>query len=379
MNVLIDASNITNGGGLTHIVNLINNFDSKKYPKTTIYISAPKLTLQKFTDKPWLVKENDPMLDSNVFVKLFWRLLILPKKISKLQADVVFSPGGFYIGNLEKVVTMSQNMLIFERNERKRFSFFSWSRFRLKTLYFIQSYIFTRAKGIILISNYAKNYITKQLNISEDYPVIYHGIEKRFFKTPKPQFPISYYSFEKPFKLLYTSIVDVYKHQWILVEACAILRSEGLPIELNLVGGAYPPALKKLKHSIEEHDSKGEFVVYHGKVDFEKIEQIYGNADGFVFASTCENMPNIVVEAMAAGLPVLSSKFGPMPEIVGEDAMLFDPTSVHSSVVALRKFICDAKAREKSSNRLSEKAKTYSWQICADKTFEYIISIGQRR
>lgn len=46
---------------------------------------------------------------------------------------------------------------------------------------------------------------------------------------------------------------------------------------------------------------------YMGLIDHDKLTDIYKNADGFVFASSCENQPIILLEAMAAGLPIACS------------------------------------------------------------------------
>ena len=82
----------------------------------------------------------------------------------------------------------------------------------------------------------------------------------------------------------------------------------------------------------------GLFAVYAGAVPFEQIEHAYHKADGFIYASTCENMPNIVIEAMSSGLPILSSNYGPMPEFLKDACLYFDPTSVESIINALKKY-----------------------------------------
>ena len=56
-----------------------------------------------------------------------------------------------------------------------------------------------------------------------------------------------------------------------------------------------------------------------GEVPHRDLPEHLFRADLFVFASSCENLPNIVIEAMAAGLPIASSRRPPMPEVL-EDA-----------------------------------------------------------
>lgn len=52
-----------------------------------------------------------------------------------------------------------------------------------------------------------------------------------------------------------------------------------------------------------------------GIVSHNEMVNIYNLADIGIFASTCENFPNILIEKMAAGLPCIVSNYGPMPEI----------------------------------------------------------------
>ena len=82
-----------------------------------------------------------------------------------------------------------------------------------------------------------------------------------------------------PFRLIYVSCVDQYKHQWHLVEAVARLRQEGLPLVLNLVGPAYPPALSRLKATIHKFPSANDWVCYYGELPYEVLHRQYEQAD----------------------------------------------------------------------------------------------------
>ena len=53
--------------------------------------------------------------------------------------------------------------------------------------------------------------------------------------------------------------------------------------------------------------------------------RLLADANLFVFASSCENMPNTLVEAMAIGLPIACSDRGPMPEVLRDGGVYFDP------------------------------------------------------
>jgi glycosyltransferase involved in cell wall biosynthesis len=178
--------------------------------------------------------------------------------------------------------------------------------------------------------------------------------------------------------LLYVSAVDVYKHQWHTVQSAAKLRQSGLPVELTLVGSAYPPALRRLRRIIEQVDPFGTFINYAGHESYSLLPKRYHQADCFVFASSCENLPNILLEAMAAGLPIACSERGPMPEILGDAGVYFDPESPESISVALRCLIEDLSLRESSAQLAYEKAGFYSWKRCARETFEFLAGTARQ-
>ena len=96
----------------------------------------------------------------------------------------------------------------------------------------------------------------------------------------------------------------MYKHQWHVAEAVANLRRAGVPVVLeDLLGPAYPAALRRLQKALKRVDPHGDCITYHGPKSYSGLHTWYHQADAFVFASSCENMPNILLEAMAAGLP----------------------------------------------------------------------------
>ena len=237
---------------------------------------------------------------------------MLPQLACK-NCDILFVPGGFYTGKFRPVVTMCQNMLPFELDEMRRFGL-SGKFIRYLLLRLGQAKSFRKSSGVIFLTKYAGSTIMNILKSVEGISaVVPHGISERFCLEPRKQKPLSQYSMDNPFQLLYVSIVNLYKHQWHVVKAVAELRRKGIPVRLDLVGPAYKSALCHLRKAIASLDLHGNFISYHGTVDYNKLEQWYHKADGFVFASSCENMPIILLEAMAAGLPIACSKHEPMP------------------------------------------------------------------
>jgi glycosyltransferase involved in cell wall biosynthesis len=276
------------------------------------------------------------------------------------------------------LVTMSRNMLPFEVAERRRYGS-SWIGLRLRLLRFGQARTFARAEGVIFLTRHAHDVVRATVNLRGAAAIVPHGVEERFREEPRPQRALADCSPERPFRLLYVSIVDWYKHQWHVAEAVARLRAEGLPLAIDFVGPAYAPALRRLRAVLARVDPRGEAIRWRGPVPFEQLHELRRDADVFVFASSCENMPNILLEAMASGFPIACARRGPMPEILGEEGVYFDPEHPEEIAAALRRLVEDPALRARLARGAFERARAFSWPRCARETLAFVAAAGGSR
>jgi len=372
MKLGIDASNLRAGGGVTHLIEVLRAADPLSSGFSQVIVWSGQATLNRVEERPWLVKSHHPLLDKSLPHRIFWQRFTLSKLARESGCDVLLVPGGAYTCDFRPAVTMSQNLLPFEWRELRRYGW-SWMAFKLFILRSVQSRSFRRADGLILLTRYARDVVTRRLkNIDGKTAIIPHGINGRFGHSPREQKPISQYSIATPFRILYVSIVDMYKHQWHVVEAVAELRRSGLPVVLELVGPAYSSALVRLRKMLKRVDPKGEFVQYSGAVHYDELHAKYAGADLFVFASTCENMPNILLEGMVSGLPIACSDRGPMPEVLEDGGVYFNPEDVDSIAKAVEQIIQDSVLRQRIARRAKELSEHYSWKRCAAETCKFL-------
>jgi glycosyltransferase involved in cell wall biosynthesis len=370
----IDATNLRGGGGVTHLLELLRVEQPLKHGIERIVIWGSKSTLNMCCNRSWLDKKTPSMLDKGLLKRTFWQRFRLAQAARDEGCDLLFVPGGSYAGDFYPVVTMSQNLLPFETNELRRYG---WTLFTLKLLLlrFIQSASFKKADGVIFLTQYARNVVLGFIGkLQGKTRIIPHGLNTRFYKEPKLQRPIADYDDAQPYRILYVSIIDQYKHQWHVVDAVAALRKLGMSIVLDLVGPAYPPALRRLNAAIDRVDADQSWVYYHGSIPFNELHYRYAEADLGVFASSCENMPNILLETMASGLPIACSNKGPMPEVLGEAGVYFSPEQPESIAHAMRELIETPLLRTELARASYECAQQYSWQRCADETFGFLAS-----
>lgn len=368
----IDATNIRNGGGLTHLKEILSHSNVSNFPFKKVVIWASDSTLAHLPDFSFIQKESHPSLNKSFIHSFIFQLFKISDFAKKEECKLLFVPGGTFIGDFENIVSMSQNMLPFEEKERKRFKGIR-ARLRFKLLYFTQRNTFKKAKAVIFLTNYAKNYISKNISLKNETCIISHGISLQFLQSPKIQKSIEEYDFNNPFKLLYVSIITRYKHQWNVAEAVLRLREEGFPVTVDFIGSSTPNSLYKLNEIIKL--DRYNCLRYKGLVPHDKLADIYKKADGFVFASSCENQPIILLEAMSAGLPIASSNMGPMPEVIGENDFLFDPLSVDSIYETLKSFLLNPAARQALAKDSYNRIYSYTWNKCSVATFKYLHNI----
>lgn len=374
----IDASNIRRGGGVTHMIELLRKAEPSAHGFRQVIVWAGEATLSQLEDRPWLVKAHQPQLDKGLLHRSLWQRARLSGLARDAACDVLFVPGGSFAGDFRPMVTMSRNMLPVEWRELRRFG---WSLMTLKLigLRIVQARTFRRADGLIFLTAYAREVVMRMIGATRAVTtIIPHGVDERFIQVPREARPIGEYSSERPFRLLYVSNIDVYKHPWHVAEAVTQLHASGMPVALDLVGAAYPPALKRLRNTLDRVDPAGEVVHYLGAVPHADLHARYATADLCLFASSCENMPNILLEGMASGLAVACSNRGPMPEVLGRDGVYFDPEDPGDIARALRELIESPDLRARMARAAFERSRGFTWQRCATTSFDFLAAMADQ-
>jgi len=378
MHIGIDASNIREGGGVTNLVEVLRAGEPGRQGISRVTVWSSVNTLKQIEDRPWLYKIHEPMLDRPLPFRLCWQRFALRKLARRNGCDLLFCPGGSYAGSFRPFVAMSQNMLPFEWSEAQRFGK-CFILLKLALLRKSQTATFRAADGMIFLSNYAANTIAAKVMLNKPSTIIPHGINEAFFAAPRRQRKILSCSHSEPFRVLYVSTIDVYKHQWHVAEAAALLRNQGFSLQLDMVGPAYPPAMERLREALCRLDPDETFIRCAGKVPHKKLPAVYRQADLFVYASSCENLPNILIEAMASSLPIACSNRGPMPEVLRDAGLYFDPESPEQIAGAVGELMTDHGKRSECATRAYEYAKQYSWERCARDTFAFIADVASRQ
>lgn len=126
------------------------------------------------------------------------------------------------------------------------------------------------------------------------------------------------------------------------------------------------------RDSLEAHFS-GLPVKFMGRMTGVPLSEAYASADVFTFASALETFGLVVVEAMAAGLPVVSSRVGGIPDVVeeGVTGYTFDVGDVDTLVDGVRKIVASRETIERMGQAARDYAKTQTWPAMMDEVIQH--------
>lgn len=377
LHVAIDASNLRSGGPITHVTELLRHARPAAHGISRVTIWGGAATLARIPDLPWLERVHVPQLDRSLPHRVAWQLFRRPRLTRR--HDILFAPGVTPSRGFEPFVSMSQNMQPFDGRERARYPF-SWAALRLWLLRYVQARTFRESAAVIFLTEFAREWIGAKSGggIIGHSSVIPHGVSDAFRRAPRRARPLASYNDADPFRIVYVSDFYVYKHQWTIAEAVCRLRSEGLPVTLELIGAPVEPAVtRRIEETLKRHGAAANAVRILGTIPHDELPRVYLDAGAFVFASTCENLPLTLIEAMASGLPIASAAERPMTDLLGDGAVYFDPEDATSAADALRTLAVDQRLRERSAAANYKASTAYSWQHCADETFALLARVAR--
>lgn len=369
--IAIDASRNRSGGAKAHLVGLISEIDIKQHGITEVHVWSHKDLLRQIEDRPFLIKHRSDKLAKTTFLELFWQRFVLGRELRRYKCDILLNCDAGTVSSFEPCVTMSRDMLSYEEGEMERYGF-TKARLRLLLLKFIQNRSLRRANGAIFLTQYAAQKIMSSCGPLNKYVVVPHGVSEQF------RLPISctqHRNRSSIVKLLYVSNVDWYKHQWNVVKATKILRDKGWNLELTLVGGGTGSPMKYLNQIINEVDPGFSFLTLLPFVNHADLPGIMSQNDIFIFASSCENMPNTLIEGMCAGLPILCSDRGPMPEVLRDAGRYFDPEDILSISNSIENFLVDQRLAFEMARKSKALSDQYNWRRCAQETMNFISDV----
>jgi glycosyltransferase involved in cell wall biosynthesis len=295
-----------------------------------------------------------------------WEEFALPRLAAFVGADVLHGPA-FLIPlrrtGLATVVTI-HDLVAFTHPKTIPWKYALYMRGRIRRA--VQT-----ASRTICVSESAKRDVVRLLEAPpEKIACIHHGVAERF----RPQTPerISEvrrrHGLERPY-VLFVGNLEPRKNLAGLVRAFRILRRERKePLDL-VVAGQIAWKSGELLKELNAEDVR-EAVRLTGYFPVADLPALYSGALAFVFPTLWEGFGMPVLEAMACGAPVVTSRVPSIEEIAGDAAVWVDPHSPDSIAQGIRDALEGAVPREEWTRRGIERASHFSWRETALRTLE---------
>ena len=168
----------------------------------------------------------------------------------------------------------------------------------------------------------------------------------------------------KSFHLLFVGRISIQKNPKRLIESISLCKSK---VILDIVGDG--DLLEETKRLVKQKNLKN--VIFHGKKTGKSLIKIYQNSDIFISATDLESFGLTYLEAMASGLPIITTNLPAIRNVVKNNynGLLTEPTP-KSFANAIEKLIKNTKLRKKLAENGVKEVKKYSWDKIVKQTEE---------
>lgn len=374
LTVGIDASRNRSGGARAHLIGIVRDGRPLDYGVSQVHVWSYQNLLNALPERKWLRTHAPKAMEHSLPWQMLWQRYVLPRQARALGCDIVLNTDAGSVLRFRPAVTMSRDALSYEPGEMQRYRF-SKRWLRLLLLRYLQNDSLRSADGCIFLTQYISDLIQQYTGSLSRVKIVPHGIDPLFRKSSQP---MSWPSDERdPIQLIYVSNVELYKHQWHVIEAVSTLLYQGHNLKLVLAGGTDGwKAQGLLDDAIKAHDPESNWIEILGHVPPNQLPDLLAQSHIFVFASSCETIAITLLEGMASGLPIASSNRGPLPEVLQQGAVYFDPEDAVSIAATVERLITDSEKRREVSRQALERSKLFSWERCASQTFAFLSEVA---
>jgi glycosyltransferase involved in cell wall biosynthesis len=270
------------------------------------------------------------------------------RKLQALQPEIVHGQGtemdcalNAVFSGFPNVLTIHGNMRLIAQVNRARLFSFQWLAARLERL------TIPRSSGVVCITHYTQQAV---MDLARRTWVVPNAVDASFFDVNAAPAPGT------PARILCVGHICVRKNQNAFIRALDSLAARH-KFELRFCGAA------------SDGDAYGgEFFslvrarpwcVYHGVAQREDLRNLLGRATALVLPSLEDNCPMTILEAMAAGVPVVASKVGGLPDLIeeGKTGFFCDPLEAASLSAAVEGVLLNPSAAGEVARHARQRAR----------------------
>ena len=313
-----------------------------------------------FFSNSFLVKKINSYNPDYIFFHWIHAEMISVEDLQKIKAKKIFVLHDmWWIGSHEHYFNEKKNINHFKNNLFSKI--YSFSKFNLDRKRKI------KLNNIVAPSQWLLDCAKKKLPNKRNFKKITYGLNLKNFK---PEKNIKNKSENKNIKLLFVGFGKVeFERKGIDLLIKILSKIKEKNIELTIIGDVNQSLFQKIKIDVK----------FISKVSSDKkLNKIYNNNDILLFTSRQDNLPNVVLEAMSTGLPVIAFKIGGLKDLIKNNfnGYLCKPFNLKQYSKKLNNLILDKKTRQKFSlNSINYSKKNFDFKNVGNQYLSYINKI----
>lgn len=333
---------------------------SEQHPEVEfIVVESRRFPLDELQGLPNVTRLVSPAVPERPASRIVYQNTVLPLFLKTLRADAFLATCNVLpFGCPLPTVVVVQSLQYFDHRE-------AYGTLRGGYLRAAVRYASRHANALICVSASAKLDLLRLTGVdTSKVRVCHHGVSPAitgYQGRVQPAFP--------PYILCVATLYR-YKNLERLIRAFAcFVRESAIPYRLRIIGGEADQTFAELT-VIAERLGVADRLEFAGALPHSEVAAEYASASVFVYPSLAETFGHPPLEAMTIGVPVVASKAGPIPEIVGNAAELVDPLDVDDIARGLARVLLDADRSETLISLGIRRAKQFNWDTSAELTFE---------
>ncbi|MEL6496036.1 MAG: glycosyltransferase family 1 protein, partial [Cyanobacteria bacterium J06623_7] len=229
-------------------------------------------------------------------------------------------------------------------------------------------FLLKQSQRIICVSEFTKQDVIQTYGISSDLiDVVYNGYDRDLFSPQSNPAILQKYSLDKYF--LYVGDMRFYKNLGRCLVAFDRLPSQEL--KFVVTGKKDDFFYPEIERQVSKLAAK-ERIIFLDYVPSEDLPALYSMAQSLVFASLYEGFGLPILEAMACGCPVITSKVTSIPEVGGDCVLYVDPEDVDSIAQAMSQILNDEELRANLIQSGLARVELFSWDRTARELLEVL-------
>lgn len=239
--------------------------------------------------------------------------------------------------------------------------------------------VILKADAVIAISNSVKEDILEYFDIpGSKVEVVAPGFDSELYRQIQGKSMIdkikAKYGIDKKY-ILFVGTLEERKNLERLIKAYAILPDYLKTDYLLMICGKKGWFFEEIFGAVKELKLEKK-VIFTGYVPDEDLSFLMNGAEVFVYPSLYEGFGIPLLEAMACGTPVISSKVSSLPEVVGDAGILINPNNVEELSDAILRVLSNSELRAQLSEKGLRQASKFSWEKTAMKIVEIYNKVG---